>query len=236
MNVIKNCFQLKNLSVSFDGRQVLDIDTLDIRAKKITVIMGASGKGKSTLLRSLNRLNECFTNCKTTGSIDVLLNGKMQHLRDVNVEVLRRKAGMVFQQPNLLPVCIEKNFTIPLVNGAGIARKDAALVMEEKLKLAGLWDEVKDRLASPATSLSGGQQQRLCIARALSLDPEILLLDEPTSSLDDRSRDGIESYILGAGRALTVILVTHNKEQAERLGDDFIEIDSVNHIGDVPAQ
>jgi phosphate transport system ATP-binding protein len=215
---------------------VLAIDALDIRAQKITVITGASGKGKSTLLRSLNRLNECFTNCTTSGSIAVLLNGTMRQARDVPVELLRRKVGMVFQHPNLLPVSIEKNFTIPLVRGAGIARKDAVFVMEEKLKLAGLWDEVKDRLSHPAASLSGGQQQRLCIARALSLDPEILLLDEPTSSLDEQSRDGIESYILGAVRALTVILVTHNKEQAERLGDDFIEIESVNHSNVWPLE
>jgi phosphate transport system ATP-binding protein len=226
LNDTINCFEIKNLSVAFDGRQVLNIASLNICAKKITVITGASGKGKSTLLRSLNRLNDCFTNCKTGGSINVLLNGKMQTLREINLELLRRKVGMVFQQPNLLPASIEKNFTIPLVHSAGIARKDALPVMEEKLKLAGLWNEVKDRLSAPASSLSGGQQQRLCIARALALDPEILLLDEPTSALDDSSRDIIESYILGAGRALSVILVTHNKEQAERLGDDFVEIAS----------
>jgi phosphate transport system ATP-binding protein len=225
-----NCFEIKRLSVSFDGKQVLAIDALTIQAQRITVITGASGKGKSTLLRSLNRLNECFANCTTSGDIAVLLNGTLQPARDVAVEVLRRKAGMVFQQPNLLPVSIEKNFTIPLVHSAGAARKDAAHIMEEKLRLVGLWDDVKDRLSAPAATLSGGQQQRLCIARALSLAPEILLLDEPTSALDDRSRDVIESYIRSVGHALTVILVTHNHEQAERLGDDFIEIDTVNHV------
>ncbi|MDR0453227.1 MAG: phosphate ABC transporter ATP-binding protein [Deferribacteraceae bacterium] len=221
---------IKNLSVSFDGKEVLSISELDIKACAVTVITGISGSGKSTLLRSINRLNECFKNCRTSGDITVTLANKPRSVYAYPPEYLRQKVGMVFQRPNVLPVSIEKNFLIPLVHGADLSHKNAVRVMEEKLKTVGLWDEVKDRLNVLANALSGGQQQRLCIARALSLDPEILLLDEPTSSLDKRSEEFVEEYILAISSTVTVIAVTHNAVQAQKLGAGFADMDMINKL------
>ncbi len=227
---------IKNLSVSFAGKEVLKVAELNIKARAVTVLTGASGSGKSTFLRSINRLNECFDGCRTSGEVSVMFDGKLHPVRDCGPEMLRRKAGMVFQHPNVLPVSIEKNFLIPLVHGAGVEKKQAVRVMEEVLKSVGLWDEVKDRLPAPANTLSGGQQQRLCLARALSLEPEMLLLDEPTSSLDKRSAALIEDYILGISGAVTVVAVTHNAEQARRLGTEFVDMEEINACNTNPAR
>ena len=226
--VNKDAVKIKDLTVSFAGKEVLNVAELNIRTHIVTVITGASGSGKSTLLRSINRLNECFDGCSTAGEIIVTLDGKARPASDYVPEYLRQKAGMVFQHPNVLPVSIEKNFLLPLIHGAGVERKTAVHVMEDNLKIAGLWDEVKDRLSAPANILSGGQQQRLCFARALSLAPEILLLDEPTSSLDERSAGLIEDYILKVSDEITVVFITHNAEQAKRLGTDFVNMEEIN--------
>jgi phosphate transport system ATP-binding protein len=231
----KYAVKIKNLTVSFAGKEILNVAELNIRPHVVTMITGASGSGKSTLLRSINRLNECFDGCATTGEIAVTLDGKTRPVIDYVPEYLRQKAGMVFQHPNVLPVSIEKNFLLPLIHGAGVDRKTAAFVMEEKLKIVGLWDEVKDRLSAPANILSGGQQQRLCFARALSLSPEILLLDEPTSSLDEKSAGFIEDYIQKVSGEMTVVFVTHNADQAKRLGTDFVNMETINACNTHPA-
>ena len=225
-----NLFEIRGLTVSFGGVQVLNIPSLDIVKGERVVITGASGNGKTTLLRSLNRLNECFPESKTGGTVKVILNGTLQDINAVPLEELRRKVGMVFQHPNVLPVSILKNFTVPLMHGMGVKRKDAEQVMAEKLKLVGLWDEVSDRLDKSAASLSGGQQQRLCLARALSLDPEILLLDEPTSSLDPQASELIEEYILKISSTVNIVAVTHSIAQAEKLGTQFIDIKKINKV------
>ena len=210
---------VEKLAIAYDNKPVLRISALDVEAKAVTVITGPSGSGKSTFLRSINRLNECFDNCKTTGTIRLLLDGAMQDVNSYPLEKLRRKAGMVFQHPNVLPASIEKNFSIPL----SVKKPQLAQIMETQLKAAGLWDEVKDRLSANALSLSGGQQQRLCIARAMALEPEILLLDEPTSSLDAAAAEIIEDYVLKLAEKITVIAVTHSEKQAEKLGKYIIE-------------
>jgi phosphate transport system ATP-binding protein len=218
-----NLYEINDLRVFFGTKQALAADRLRIRAGVITAITGPSGVGKTTLLRSLNRLNEFFSDCITTGTVNILTDNEMQSVDSIPAETLRRRAGMVFQNPNVLPLSIEKNFTVPLVHGAGIKKHEAGEIMEEMLHTVGLWNEVKDRLASPAVALSGGQQQRLCLARALALKPSILLLDEPTSSLDDEAGAVVELCIKNLLPAVSIILVTHDLKQAERLGEDFIK-------------
>lgn len=215
--------RINELKVSFDKKVILDIPFLSMKYLGITVITGASGAGKSTLLRSINRLNECFDNYKHEGTIEVYLDGKFHDVNNYPVDKLRKKVGMVFQHPNVLPVSIEKNFTIPL----GMNRRKAAPIIEEKLKDIGLWNDVKDRLSENASLLSGGQKQRLCLARALALNPEILLLDEPTSSLDMEATEQIEDYIIKLSEKVTIIAVTHSPAQAEKLGTDFITVNKL---------
>jgi phosphate transport system ATP-binding protein len=225
-----NTYTISHLSVSFGGVRVLAVDDLSIRSQTVTVLFGPSGAGKSTFLRALNRLNDCFPHSKTTGEITINLDGRAQALNSVNEEYLRRKAAMVFQHPNVLPVSIEKNFTLPLIHGAGLRKDEALNMMENKLKSVGLWDEVADRLKKDARELSGGQQQRLCLARALSLSPEILLLDEPTSSLDAKAAAVVEEYIAELAKGLTVVAVTHDAAQKERLGKEFLDITQINKL------
>ncbi len=223
-----NAFEINDLSVSFSGRNVLHINELSIKEHAVTVIMGRSGCGKSTFLRALNRLNECFPGAETSGTVLVKLDGALRNITSYPVELLRRKCGMVFQHPNVLPVSIEKNFTIPLRHGMGIKAGEVHNIMRRNLILTGLWDEVKNRLTSQAASLSGGQQQRLCIARALSLEPEILLLDEPTSSLDQEAGAVVEECIRNLSGNVTIVAVTHSVAQAERIGTDFIDMEKAN--------
>ncbi|MDR2884744.1 MAG: phosphate ABC transporter ATP-binding protein [Deferribacteraceae bacterium] len=221
-----NAVTIKDLSVSFGDNRVLSIGELNIKAEGITVIMGASGSGKTTLLRSINRLNECFDSCKTSGEITIF----DRSIYSYPLEELRCKAGMVFQDPNVLPFSIEKNFTLPLRHGMNVDIKRAREIARKKLTLVGLWDDVKSRLNEPAESLSGGQKQRLCIARALALEPKILLLDEPTSSLDVNAATVVEDYILELSRTITIVMVTHNPTQAQKMGQEFINIDKLSEI------
>lgn len=216
-----DAIRLDGLRVSFGGKLILRDLTLAFPAGQISVVIGRSGSGKTTLLRALNRLNECFPGCETSGTVRMLLD-------DIFVDVyqnglplseLRRRVGMVFQAPNVLPVSIESNLALPLRLVLGIHKKEISDRVEEALKSAHLWDEVKDRLKDQATTLSGGQQQRLCLARVLALRPDVLLLDEPTASLDVRAAAKIEELLLDLTGKYTVIAVSHSLTQTRRLAD-----------------
>ena len=188
----------------------------------ITVILGRSGSGKSTLLRSINRLNELFEGYHGEGEVRLLLNDELIPVSGENapeITELRRKTGMVFQSPNPLPVSIRKNITLPLELAFNLSGSEKESILTEKLKQVGLWEEVKDRLNNSALSLSGGQQQRLCLARALALNPELLLLDEPTASLDRSAAQKVEDMILSLKEKISVIMVSHSLQQAAKLAD-----------------
>ncbi len=216
--------EVKDLSVSFGGRRVLKGLNLELRDRRLTVIIGPSGSGKTTLLRTFNRLNEYFPHAATSGSLRLRLGGEWQDIcRDgFPVTELRRRIGMVFQTPNLLPMSIEKNIALPLHLVLGAPRPEIPRRLEEALKSAQLWDEVKDRLRTPALTLSGGQQQRLCLARALALEPDFLLLDEPTASLDFRAAGKIEALLTHLKERYPILAVSHSLSQARRLADQVL--------------
>ncbi len=209
---------IENLTVRYsDGAESLKNITLSIPEKTITVIFGPAGGGKSTLLRTLNRLNDLGDVAELTGS--VIMNGVNLLDRQTDVIGLRRKIGMVFSRPVTLPLTIFQNVSYGL-EVAGERRKPVLQdAVESALKQAVLWDEVYDRLQDPANALSGGQQQRLCIARTLALKPEVLMLDEPTSALDPLSTAKIEGLLMDLKNELTVILAPHNTQQAARLAE-----------------
>ena len=198
-----------------DFHALKDID-LEIPANKITAFIGPSGCGKSTLLKSLNRMNDLVEGCKITG--ELLLDGEdIYGTMDVNY--LRKRVGMVFQKPNPFPMSIYDNIAYgPRTHGIrSKARLDA--IVEKALRDAAIWDEVKDRLKKSALGMSGGQQQRLCIARALAVEPEVLLMDEPTSALDPISTSRIEDLAMELKSKYTIVMVTHNMQQAARISD-----------------
>ena len=189
---------------------------LKMKGKEITAFIGPSGCGKSTLLKSLNRMNDLVEGCKITG--DILLDGE-DIFGDMDVNILRKRVGMVFQKPNPFPMSIYDNIAYgPRTHGI---RSKAQLdeIVETSLKNAAIWDELKDRLKKSALGLSGGQQQRLCIARALAVKPEVLLMDEPTSALDPISTSKIEDLAMELKNEYTIIMVTHNMQQAARISD-----------------
>ncbi len=207
-----------DFGVAYDNKKVLEDVNTSIRRGRITAIIGPSGCGKSTLLKAMNRMLETQKNASVFGSIH--LNGVDIHT--LEPENLRRKIGMVFQTPTPFPMSIYKNMTYaPLYYGMKGKQQLDALV-REKLEITGLWDEVKDELNKNALKLSGGQQQRLCIARALTADPEVLLLDEPCSALDVKSTQIIEELLLKLKESYTIVIVTHNLFQARRIADDCI--------------
>ena len=212
---------LENLAVSFFNRAVIRDQSMTFVQGELSVLLGRSGSGKTTLLRSINRLNECFEGCRTTGRVLVRLGGEWREAygADMVPEELRRRVGMVFQTPNVLPVSVARNLAMPLRLTLGLGRREVAERMERALTEAGLWDEVKDRLYDDARTLSGGQQQRLCLARALALDPEILLLDEPSASLDFQAARRIEELLRELKNRYTMIVVSHSLGQARRLAD-----------------
>ena len=188
------------------------------------MLLGRSGSGKTTLLRTLNRLNECFDGCRTDGSVKLMINGRMTEIYGAGApepSSVRRCAGMVFQAPNPLPLALRRNITLPLELTLGLKKREAEERMEQSLRRAGLWDEVKDRLGDSALSFSGGQQQRMCLARTLALEPDILLLDEPTASLDRKSADIVESLLEELRGTIPIIMVSHSLPQALRLGARF---------------
>ncbi len=215
-----------NISVKIDsfngfysGNQALFDVTLDIPENSIFAFIGPSGCGKTTLLRSINRLNDLIPAFSSSGNIQVNGTDIYQSKDKKYAQSLRKKIGMVFQQPNPLPMTIMQNMLLPVKEHY----RDSMLAMRElaisKLKAVGLYDEVKDRLDKTATGLSGGQQQRLCIARALMLNPEIILFDEPCSALDPISTFAIEELLSELKKSYTIIMVTHNMEQARRISD-----------------
>jgi phosphate transport system ATP-binding protein len=217
----QNAIQTDSLCVSFLGKSVLNCVTMAFQARKLTAVIGRSGSGKTTLLRALNRLNECFPGCETSGTVMIRMGGALVdvHKNGIPLEELRRRVGMVFQSPNVLPVSIAKNLSLPMRLVLGLHKKEISDRAEEALKAAHLWDEVKDRLKDQASTLSGGQQQRLCLARVLALEPDVLLLDEPTASLDFRAAAKIEELLLDLKKKYAVIAVSHSLSQARRLGD-----------------
>jgi phosphate transport system ATP-binding protein len=229
---------LRKLSVShlnffYGTHQVLYDISLDIQANGITALIGPSGCGKSTFLRVLNRMNETVKGSRVEGS--VLLDA--ENIFDLNVTLLRRRVGMVFQKANPFPKSIFNNVAYGLrVNGL-CSRAGLADAVENSLRRAALWDEVKDQLHKSAYALSGGQQQRLCIARALAVNPEVLLLDEPSSALDPIATSKIEELLFELKRSCTVIIVTHNMQQAARISDrtGFFLLGRLVEIGETAA-
>jgi phosphate transport system ATP-binding protein len=214
----------RNLKVDFSGRPAVGVEKLDIFEGELTVLLGPSGSGKTTFLRAVNRLNECFSGCRTKGEIKVFFEGKWTdvHSPRTSPDKLRQKVGMVFQTPNVLPMSIERNIVLPLKLALGKKGTEAKKVVREVLTATELWPEVRDRLGSDAGILSGGQQQRLCLARTMALKPEILLLDEPTSSLDFKATARIEELLLRLKRHYTLVVVSHSLGQAKRLADRLL--------------
>ncbi len=212
-------FSIQNLAYRYDDTVALRDVTLDIPANQITVVFGPSHAGKSTLLRCLNRLNDLIENEETELSGQILLDGEDVYAPGVDVTELRRRVGMVFALPIPLPLTIHENVTYGLrMRGeGGSSRLDESV--ERSLRQAALWDEVKDRLHEPAMRLSGGQQQRLCLARTLALEPDVILLDNPTSGLDPLSTAKVEASLQLLKEEYTVILVPHSVQQAARVAD-----------------
>ncbi|MDK6804918.1 MULTISPECIES: phosphate ABC transporter ATP-binding protein PstB [Aerococcus] len=207
----------RNMSLFYGNFQALEDIDMDIYEKQVTALIGPSGSGKSTFLKSLNRMNDLIEGCKITG--EIALDGKDIYAKDVNVNHLRKRVGMVFQQPNPFPMSIYDNVAYgPRTHGT----KDKAEldeIVETSLKGAAIWDEVKDDLNKSGLAISGGQQQRVCIARALAVKPEILLMDEPTSALDPISTLKIEELVQELKEKYTIVIVTHNMQQAARVSD-----------------
>jgi phosphate transport system ATP-binding protein len=207
----------RDFSFWYGKKQALVDVNLDIPPRAITALIGPSGCGKSTFLRAINRLNETIPGIRHTGSIE--LDESDIYARDVDVVLLRQRIGMVFQRWNPFPKSIYDNVAYgPKITG-GMTRADRDRIVEKSLRRAALWDEVKDKLRQSALALSGGQQQRLCIARALANDPEVLLLDEPASALDPIATQKIEELLYELRSELTVVIVTHNLQQAARISD-----------------
>ena len=212
----KDKFTIKDLDLFYGDFQALKKISMHIPEKEITAFIGPSGCGKSTLLKSLNRMNDLVEGCKITGTL--LLDGEpINQMKNVNL--LRKRVGMVFQKPNPFPMSIYDNVAYgPRTHGI---RKKSELdaIVEDSLKKAAIWDETKDRPKKSALGMSGGQQQRLCIARALAVQPEVLLMDEPTSALDPISTTKIEDLALELKNQYTIVMVTHNMQQAARISD-----------------
>lgn len=212
----KDKFTIKDLDLFYGDFQALKKISMHIPEKEITAFIGPSGCGKSTLLKSLNRMNDLVEGCKITGTL--LLDGEpINQMKNVNL--LRKRIGMVFQKPNPFPMSIYDNVAYgPRTHGI---RKKSELdaIVEDSLKKAAIWDETKDRLKKSALGMSGGQQQRLCIARALAVQPEVLLMDEATSALDPISTTKIEDLALELKNQYTIVMVTHNMQQAARISD-----------------
>lgn len=231
---------VKDLDLYYGDFKALKNINIEINPNEITAFIGPSGCGKSTLLRCLNRMNDLVEGCKIEGN--VLLDGTDIYGKNIDVNLLRKKVGMVFQKPNPFPMSIYDNIAYgPRTHGI---KNKAQLdeIVETSLKNAAIWDECKDRLKSSALGMSGGQQQRLCIARALACQPEVILMDEPTSALDPISTSKIEELVLELKKKYTVVIVTHNIQQAVRISDktaffllgDLVEYGQTDQIFSVP--
>ena len=231
---------IKNLDLFYGNFQALKNINLDISANEITAFIGPSGCGKSTLIKSLNRMNDLVDGCKITGEIS--LDGVNIYSKDYDVNSLRKRVGMVFQKPNPFPMSIYDNIAYgPRTHGIKNKGKLDEIV-ERSLKQAAIWNEVKDDLKKNALMISGGQQQRICIARALAVEPEVLLMDEPTSALDPISTAKIEDLVQELKNEYTIVMVTHNMQQAARVSDktaffligEIIEFGKTEDIFSVP--
>ena len=233
-------FDLRDVALWYGAFQALHGITMEIRENEITAFIGPSGCGKSTLLKSLNRMNDLVEGCRMTGT--VALDGRDIYA-DPDVNRLRKRVGMVFQKPNPFPMSVYDNVAFgPRTHGVRSKLKLDDIV-ECALRNAAIWDETKDRLKKSATSLSGGQQQRLCIARTLAVEPEVLLMDEPTSALDPISTSKIEDLLTELKKNYTVVIVTHNMQQAARVSDrtafflmgELVEYGETEQIFSVPG-
>ena len=220
------------LNVFYGDKHAIIDASLNIRANEILALIGPSGCGKSTFLRCLNRMNDFIPVARMTGR--VTLDSEDIYAPQIDPVLIRARIGMVAQSPNPFPKSTYDNVAFgPRIHGMADSRKDLDVVVEKSLRRAGLWDEVKDALREPGTSLSGGQQQRLCIARAIANEPEVILMDEPTSSLDPKSAETIEGLMRELRRDYTVVIVTHNMQQAERISDRtaFFHLGEIVEVG-----
>lgn len=208
---------VKDLNLYYGELQALKNIGIDIAEKQVTALIGPSGCGKSTFLKTLNRMNDLIPGVRIDGQ--VLLDGEDLYARGIDVTLLRKRVGMVFQKPNPFPMTVYDNIAYgPRIHGV-TGRRKLDEIVERSLRGAALWDEIRDRLKKNALGLSGGQQQRLCIARALAVEPEVLLMDEPTSALDPISTMKIEELISELKKQYTIVIVTHNMQQAARISD-----------------
>ena len=206
----------RNLNVFYGAKQAIKNVSIDISREHVTALIGPSGCGKSTFLRCFNRMNDTIENARVTG--EIRLDGRDIHAADMDVVQLRARVGMVFQKPNPFPKSIYENVAYgPRIHGLASGRAEMDRLVEDALRRAGLWDEVRDRLADSGTTLSGGQQQRLCIARAIAVDPEVILMDEPCSALDPVATAKIEELIDDLRGRYAIVIVTHNMQQAARV-------------------
>ena len=232
---------IKDMDLFYGSFQALKNVNLEIEPNKITAFIGPSGCGKSTLLKSLNRMNDLVEGCRIDGKI--LLDGQDIYAKSMDVNTLRKRVGMVFQKPNPFPMSNYDNVAYgPRTHGI---RSKAKLdeIVERSLRNAAIWDEVKDRLKKSALGMSGGQQQRLCIARALAVEPEVLLMDEPTSALDPISTSKIEDLAADLKKDYTIVMVTHNMQQAVRISDntaffllgEMIEYNNTEKLFSIPS-
>lgn len=237
---MKRCFDINKLNLHYGSFHALkDIDMQIIKGE-VTAFIGPSGCGKSTFIKTLNRMNDLIEGCKISG--EILFHDRDIYSKNYDINLLRKRVGMVFQKPNPFAMSIYDNITFgPKTHG--IKDKDTLdNIVENSLKDAALWDDLKDRLHSSAIGLSGGQQQRLCIARTLAVEPEVILMDEPTSALDPISTSKIEELILKLKKDYTIIIVTHNMQQAHRISDktaffwmgEVIEYDDTKKIFNKP--
>ena len=233
-------FNVKGLNLYYGNFHALKNIDMDIKEKEITAFIGPSGCGKSTFLKSLNRMNDLVPDCKIYG--EVLIDGEDLYGK-VDVNDLRKRVGMVFQKPNPFPMSVYDNIAYgPRTHGIK-SRVQLDEIVETSLKRAAIWEETKDNLKKSALSMSGGQQQRICIARALAADPEVLLMDEPTSALDPISTAKIEDLVLELKKDYTIVMVTHNMQQATRVSDttaffllgDMIEVDDTEKLFSMPS-
>ena len=240
MNKVK--ISAKNIDVFYGDKQALFDVSMDMYEKEVTALIGPSGCGKSTFLRCINRMNDVIDICSVKGNVSI--DGHDIYDKSIRVESLRENVGMVFQKPNPFPKSIYENIAYgPRIHGIANSKTDLDEIVETSLQKAALFDEVKDRLHQPGTGLSGGQQQRLCIARAISVNPEIILMDEPCSALDPIATAKIEDLMSELKKEFTIIIVTHSMQQAARVSTNtgffhlgkLIEVDSTETIFSNPG-
>ena len=223
----------RDVSVFYGTKMAIDNVSIDIATEHVTAFIGPSGCGKSTFLRALNRMNDTIPTCKVVGTIE--LDGQDIYNSGMDVVQLRARVGMVFQKPNPFPKSIFENVAYgPRIHGLAESKADMDAIVEKSLRRAGLWDEVKDRLADPGTALSGGQQQRLCIARAIAVSPEVILMDEPCSALDPIATARIEELIDELKGRYAIVIVTHSMQQAARVSQRtaFFHMGTMVEYGD----